>query len=282
MKIKPFRGKKLPLENNGVLTLFPVGCGSAFSKKLYQNNYLIIKGDTHLMVDCGTRAPSALAALGHPVTDISTWLITHSHADHIGGLEEVMLLGRYFARKKPKVIITEEYQKVLWEKSLSGGNEPNEIHAGTKLTFDDYWEVIRPVPVEGQPRDTRSVDLGALNIKMVRTKHFPEQSASWEDSAYSVGLIIDDRILFTGDTQFDPELLTSYDALYSFEYIFHDVQFFTGGVHPGLDQLSTLPEEIKRRIILTHYSESWTEQVKRVRNEAFIGFARQSSFYIFE
>jgi ribonuclease BN (tRNA processing enzyme) len=264
------------------LTLFPVGCGSAFAKKLFQNNYLIIKGDTHVMVDCGTRAPTALAGLGLSVTDISTWLITHSHADHIGGLEEVMLMGRYFARRKPAVIITEEYQKTLWEHSLSGGNRPNEVHDGVMLTFDDYWEPIRPVTVDGQPRDTREVNLGELNIKLVRTKHFPEQAASWQDSAYSVGLIIDDRILFTGDTKFDPELLTSYDDLYSFEYIFHDVQFFPGGVHTSLDELCTLPPELKRRIILTHYQESWRDHVKRVKSEGFVGFAQQSSFYIFE
>jgi len=282
MKLKAFRGKKLPLTNDGALELFPVGAGSAFAKTLYQNNYLIIKGDTHVMIDCGTRAPEALYRLGLSVTDISTWLITHSHADHIGGLEEVMLMNRYFVRKKPTVIITPEYQETLWNNSLRGGNEPNERHDGHGLGFEDYWNVIRPTPVPGQPRDTRSVDIGSLNIKIVRTKHFPDQSTSWEDSAYSVGLIIDDRILFSGDTRFDPELLSSYDDLYSFEAIFHDVQFFTGGVHPSLDEISTLPAEMKRRMILTHYPESWADQEKRVRKEGFIGFARQWSFHRFD
>lgn len=281
MKIKPFRGKRLPLSNDGTLELFPVGCGSAFAKTIYQNNYLVIKGDTHLMIDCGTRAPEALSKLGHPVTDISTWLITHSHADHIGGLEEVMLVNRYFARKKPDVVITEEYQDVLWNGSLRGGNEPNERHDGHGLGFRDYWNVIRPVPVPDQPRDTRSVDLGPLNVKLIRTKHFPEQSVGWEDSAYSVGLIFDDRILFTGDTRFDPELLQAYDELYGFEVIFHDVQFFTGGVHASLDEISTLPADMKRRMVLTHYPESWSEQAKRVHQEGFLGFARQWSFYRF-
>jgi ribonuclease BN (tRNA processing enzyme) len=272
----------LPLTNNGNLTLFPVGCGSAFSKRLYQNNWLVVKGDQHVMIDCGTRTPQALAELGHPVTDLSNWLITHSHADHIGGLEEVMLMGRYVARSKPTAIITEEYEKTLWNHSLSGGSEFSEIHDGKGLEFADYWEVRRPEPLDGFPRDTREITLGNLNIKLVRTRHFPEQAPSWKESTYSVALILDDRLLFTGDTQFDPDLLENYDARFGFEYIFHDVQFFTGGVHAGIDELATLPHHFKRRMILMHYGDAWRDHERRIKREGFAGFARQGTFYIFE
>jgi ribonuclease BN (tRNA processing enzyme) len=282
MRIRPNREKQLPLTNDGVLTLFPVGCGSAFSKKLFQNNYLVIKGDSHVMIDCGTRAPKALHSLGHGVGDIRTWLITHSHADHIGGLEEVMLMGRYVTRTKPSVIITEEYQETLWNQSLRGGCEFSEIHDGKGMSFEDYWTPIRPVPVAGQPRDTRSVDVGPINIKMIRTVHFPEQAQTWQESAYSAGLIIDDRILFTGDTKFDPEFLRNYDEIYRFEYIFHDVQFFTGGIHASLDEISTLEPDLKRRIILTHYADAWPDHAKRVKKEGILGFAKQWSFYRFD
>jgi glyoxylase-like metal-dependent hydrolase (beta-lactamase superfamily II) len=281
MRVKRFRKKQLPLSNKGELQLFPVGCGSAFSKRLYQNNWLVLKGDTHVMVDCGTRAPEALFELGRPVTDISTWLITHSHADHIGGLEEVMLMSRYVARKKPSVIITPEYQETLWNFSLRGGSEPNEQHDGEGLGFTDFWEVIRPAALDGYPRDTCEITLGNLNIKLVRTHHFPEQAAGWKDSAYSVGLILDDRILFTGDTQFDRELLESYDERFHFEHIFHDVQFFTGGVHAGLEELMTLPPPLRSRMYLMHYADSWREHESRVREAGFAGFVRQQHFYTF-
>jgi ribonuclease BN (tRNA processing enzyme) len=282
MKIRRPKQSKLPLTNAGQLSLFTVGCGSAFSKALYQNNVLIVKGNTHVMIDCGTRTPQALSALGRPVSDISTWLITHSHADHVGGLEEVMLMGRYVARSKPTVIITEEYEEMLWNMSLRGGGEFNEVHDGTGLGFSDFWNTIRPKPLEGYPRDTREVVMGDLNIKLVRTRHFPQQAPTWQESAYSIGVILDDRIFFTGDTQFDPELLQSYDERFHFEVIFHDVQFFTGGIHTGLDELATLPPEIKNRIILMHYGDTWKKQVKRVKQESFVGFARQGSFYTFD
>ncbi|MFW5684836.1 MAG: MBL fold metallo-hydrolase [Spirochaetota bacterium] len=282
MKIRASRANALPLTNNGSLSLFAVGTGSAFSKKLYQNNYLVVKGDDHLMIDCGTRTPEALAALGRPVTQIENWLITHSHADHIGGLEEVMLMGRYVARRKPRVIITAEYENVLWNHSLKGGSEYNESHEGAGLQFSDFWEIQRPEWLDGYPRETVHTTVGSIDVKAVRTKHFPEQARSWAESAYSVGLILDDRVFFTGDTRFDPELLESYDRLFNFEVIFHDVQFFTGGIHASLDELSMLPESMRKRMILMHYPDSFEEHRKRVKDEGFLGFVRQGAFHTFD
>lgn len=283
MKLKKLRpGRQpLPLRNKGELQIIPIGCGGAFSKVLYQNNFLIVKGDAHVMIDCGTRTPEALSTLGRSVTDIRTWLITHSHADHIGGLEEVMLMSRYVARTKPSIIITEEYEADLWGMSLRGANEFNERHDGRGLGFADYWDTIRPAPIEGFPRDTREVSLGDLNLKLVRTRHYPEQAESWKDAAYSVGLVIDDRILFSGDTQFDADLIRQYDEMLGLEYIFHDVQFFTGGVHTGIDELSTLTEALKSKMLLMHYGDNWKDQRKRVESEGFLGFTRQQWSYTF-
>lgn len=282
MKVRTTRARSLPLTNKGALSLFPVGCGSAFSKKLYQNNFLIVKGDEHLMIDCGTRTPEALSGLGRSVTDIRNWLITHSHADHVGGLEEVMLMGRYVARSKPTIAITAEYEKVLWNFTLKGGCEYNEEHDGVGLGFGDFWNVVRPQWLDGYPRETRHVRIGSIDVKTVRTRHFPEQASSWAESAYSVGLVIDDRILFTGDTRFDPELLESYDARFNFEYIFHDVQFFTGGIHASLDEISTLPASLKSRMILMHYPDGYRSHERRVKDEGFVGFVRQGAFYDFD
>ena len=42
---------------------------------------------------------------------------------------------------------------------------------------------------------------------MPRTLHFPDNATSWRECAWSCGVIIDDRIFFTSDTQFDRELV---------------------------------------------------------------------------
>jgi hypothetical protein len=63
MTKRPFKDKKLTLTNDGQLSFFFVGVGSAFSKRHYQTNLLIVKGDDHLMVDCGTKTPRPFTSL---------------------------------------------------------------------------------------------------------------------------------------------------------------------------------------------------------------------------
>ncbi len=282
MRARKNHAKQLELTTDGTLSLFFLGSGSAFAKQLNQNNVLIIKGSDHVMIDCGTKAPSALRRLGLSVADIETFLITHSHSDHIGGLEEVMLLGRYVAKRAPRIIITAEYQEILWDQSLRGGAEFNEVgDDGKGLGFEDFWEILRPQPLAEYARDTREIQVGSINLKLVRTNHFPEQSGSWEQSNYCVGVIIDDRVLFTGDTQFDPELIETYDRRFGFERIFHDAQFWTGGIHASVEEIATLPKEIKRRVLLMHYGDNWREHSDEVRRHGIKGFAKEGYFYDF-
>ena len=69
MKIEKLQDS-LELTNDGGLSFFFVGVGSAFSKKHYQNNILIVKGNDHILVDCGITCPSALYNYGSNITKI--------------------------------------------------------------------------------------------------------------------------------------------------------------------------------------------------------------------
>ena len=95
MIVKPFNSK-INLKNDGRLSLFFIGTGSAFVKNNFQNNLLIIKGDNHILVDCGTLCPFALENHYHTkITEIENVILTHPHADHIGGVEEMVLMDKY-------------------------------------------------------------------------------------------------------------------------------------------------------------------------------------------
>jgi len=107
MKISHKLDLSSALSNQGDLSLFFIGAGSAFAKTLNQNNLLVVKGDEHLLIDCGTRCSQALHNYQLPISEIRNFVITHSHADHIGGLEEVQLYGRYVGKNKPNMIINE-------------------------------------------------------------------------------------------------------------------------------------------------------------------------------
>lgn len=282
MQVRPLGESPLSLTNDGQLSIFALGCGSAFARTLGQNNFLIIKGDVHLLVDCGTKTPTRLRKLGVEVTEIRNILLTHSHADHIGGLEEVMLMGRYVAGRKPTALIEERYQRRLWNDSLKGGAASNERHDGKFLGFDDFWEIVRPTPNPSLPRDAASFSIGDLNVTIFRTNHFPEQAMNWQTAAYSVGLLLDNRVLFTGDTKFDSDLISDFDQHFPIEWIFQDAQFFTGGVHASVDELDTLPAHVKERMLLMHYADSWKDKVPDIENRGYHGFVQEYCYYDFD
>lgn len=270
------------LKNDGCLEISFIGAGSAFSKKHFQNNVLLVQGPSHVLVDCGSRAPEALALLGLSVTDITTYLITHSHADHIGGLEEVMLQSRYRAHRKSRLILTDKMRHILWGTSLRGGAAFNEVHDGEPLHFEDFFEQLTPRRHRGADRELSSIDDGPLHLELFRTKHIPDSSPTWAESFPSYGLVIDGRVLFTSDSRYDPEMLLDMEKRFKIEAIFHDCQAFKGGVHASLEELSELPPEIRAKTRLMHYGDETEKLREQAAQLGFAGLAEEWATYRFE
>ena len=276
--------KKLSLTNDGTLEAFWIGTGSAFALRHFQTNLLLIKGKTHIMVDFGSCAQLALnATAGLGILDIEVFLPTHSHADHIGGLECAMLKNRYegipfFKRPKLTAIITEQYQEILWDRSLRGGCEENERpEEGNRfLTFTDFFNVVRPVWKANTPREIHEVNFGGIHLELFRTKHIPSKANGWQQSFYSLGLFLDGRVFISMDTRFDRELIEHYEE--RSEVMFHDVQFFPDAVHAPLADLRTLPSHVKEKMHLMHYSDDWEKQDIR----GFAGWTQQGVRYVFD
>ncbi|HBD96080.1 MAG: hypothetical protein A2015_16905 [Spirochaetes bacterium GWF1_31_7] len=274
------KDKPLELTNDGKLTFFFLGIGSAFSKLHYQTNLLIIKGQDHVLIDCGTVCPTALHNYKSSIINISNFLITHSHADHIGGLEESALMGRYVTKKRPNMIITDEYKDLLWNSSLKGGLAFGEIYEGKPLEYHHFFNQIKPEMISKSPRPLYEINAGSINIKLYRTMHIPDSAKSWSDSSLSYGILVDNRVIFSSDTRFDIDLINWLLKDYpTIEHIFHDCQFFPGGVHASFQELSTLDPEIKKMINLCHYGDNYKNF--HPRDNGFAGFARQGCYYIF-
>ena len=279
-KIRELEGQKLALTNTGDLSLFFLGVGGAFSKRHYQTNLLVVKGEDHLMIDCGTKTPQAFFELGLPIAHVKNYFMTHSHADHIGGLEEVMLIARYGTNIRPHIWITESYQNLLWDLSLRGGSAFNEENNGKNLTFGDMWQVNRPSWLKDYPRETWEFNVGGINFKAFRTMHVPGSAPSWVESFWSTGLVIDNRILYSGDTKFDREMVLDFESRFPIETIYHDCQFMPpGGVHASIEELKTLPAKTKAKMILMHYGDDWEKKEALVAEYGFKGLARQWSWY---
>ena len=283
MQITSIKNETLSLQNDGQLAIFFLGTGSAFSKRFSQTNFLVIKGETHLLVDCGSTASWKLHYFNKSLLDIKNYHITHSHADHIGGLEEAMLSHRYLSSngEKPKIIITPEYANFLWEYSLRGGNAYSEIHQGKPLRFEDFWELLYMEKLPGTGRELWEYQLENLNLKMPRTCHFPSNVETWKDSTWSTGLILDESVFLTSDTKYDPELLSEYDEKFDIKMIFHDCQLFTGGIHASLEELKQLPENLKKKTILMHYGDDIERYIDTIRDYSFHSAAISDVYYNF-
>ena len=132
------------------------------------------------------------------------------------------------------------------------------------------------------PRETFNVDVGGINIKMMRTKHIPDSSSDWQSSFWSCGVIIDNKIMFTSDTRFDYDLIDYYERKFDFEAIFHDCQFFTGGVHASIEELKQFPPDIKKKIFLTHYGDNWEDFEEKIVEFGFAGLGQEHVYYSFD
>ena len=187
---------------SGLALCFP-GVGSAFSRKHDPTSLVIAKNGVTLLVDVGTNIPRVLSSRGIHVCDFDYYHITHSHADHIGGLEELLLFSHYVLNKTPRLILGEPYKDILWERTLRGGCEHREN--GT-FQFEDLADFIFPSQIAKSPREIYEVEIEGIGLTIFRTVHIPTEGDNSGSKFWSTGLLIDGRVLFTADTRFDPLL----------------------------------------------------------------------------
>lgn len=284
----PTQDGKIRLTSDpGRLEITFLGVGAAFANTLFQSNIFAVKGRTHVLVDLGSKASVALHDAGLSVIDVENLVATHSHADHVGGIEEWCLKARYaapFVKKckrgeyKPNLLTTEDYANVLWDATLRGGlQHSEETRPGERMQLSDYVNLVYARPLDGYGRPVFGIRVGegadAIDLKLMRTNHVPDNSAGWRTAFYSVGVLVDDRVFISGDTMFDFDLVKTFGE--NAEVIFHDCQDFKGGVHASYEELRALPPELREKTILYHL----TDGIRGKFDPGKDGFAGWASCY---
>jgi ribonuclease BN (tRNA processing enzyme) len=143
----------------------------------FNQSFLLEENGKKLLIDCGSRVPMALVAnSGHKLSELDAIYISHAHADHVGGLEEVAFTRYDWMRKPrawddykfgkggeyinsnmdrdyldsnveykpyaPKIIANEKLLDEIWNFSLRGGLDSMEGFDSNLSTF------FEPVPVK--------------------------------------------------------------------------------------------------------------------------------------
>ena len=285
-----------------------LGVGSAFAKRNFQSNVLVevwrtgpeyqSEPDDTLMIDFGTTGPLALWHLGavpgfEYLRDgnrvnfpaIHRVFITHQHADHIGGLEEMGMTNFYCFRTttgkpfKPQIISSPSILMNLWDSSLKGGMS---AMAGRYALLQDYFFILAIKPGDGEAGKDGFTLMKRYQCCPFVTDHIQiERNFDWP----SYGLrIVDNQssesVFFSGDTRFDyPAYAPMLEAA---RCIFHEVQLtdVANPVHALLSQLKTMPESIRRKCHLYHFEDSYdTGPYAEVATE-FAGFAQPQKRYV--
>jgi ribonuclease BN (tRNA processing enzyme) len=248
-----------------------LGVGSAFSRRNAKSNLLIECGDVNVLIDCGCSGPPALQKCGLSLQDVTHILITHLHADHIGGLEEVAFMTRLVHQRKVTLLSTTSLLERLWQCSLRGGLEFIELMPSneTPQTLGDFF-TFTPICAQEWVR------IGAnpgLRLYLHPTDHVKGME--------SYGLEVEEvpggqakRFFFSGDTKFDPTFIQS--GVRTCGLVFHDCQLVDSGannefsVHASYQQLCQLPPEVRRHLWLYHYGD--TRPLPDAKHDGFAGF----------
>lgn len=223
-----------------------LGTGGAFTRQYYQTNLLVKWKRTNLLIDCGATCAMSLHQCGISLGQIENVFISHTHADHIGGLEELALRNRYQFQRKINLYLPQPLVAPLWNQSLRGGLQHSEEG---KLELADYFNVHSVVT---------NFTIADIRFELVPTKHVKGMK--------SFGLCFN-RVFYSNDTQYDDKLLLAMAA--RCDLLIHDCSFAPNPVHTNYMSLLSLPPEIRKRVYLIHYDDNSEPRRQYMRDQGF-------------
>ena len=240
-------------------TLQFLGTGNAWSKPpINYNTNAIVRANGHAwLLDCGLLCPLALHAQNIPVQEIDGAFITHLHGDHALGLEEIFFRSFFTCHRKTSLWLpyafSQKHSQIegsdLWENCLRASMETL-IHQDGKpkiTTLEDYADIhiVRPE----QPFDIFGLECGIFPV--VHTAQKP-----------AFGITLQNTVAFTSDCTFSAKLIETL-LEQNITTIFHEVYFsapYPHAVHTSIDELATLPPDVRKMIILMHYADDTSRE----------------------
>lgn len=162
-----------------------IGTSDAFGAGGRRQTAILARGPNGTaLLDCGATTGTGLAALGIAREEIDLVLISHFHADHFGGLPQLLLAACYEdARRRPLCI------------AGPAGVEAR-VHAAAQALGHPLAGRALPFPLQFvEVQAGAKSELGPVAVTPFRTHHSPEV----EPHGFALALG-DRRVVFSGDT----------------------------------------------------------------------------------
>jgi ribonuclease BN (tRNA processing enzyme) len=232
--------------------LIPLGVGEAFTARYYTSCLALGVGDDWLLLDCPhparkmLREASTIADLPKPLDldQIYAVAVSHLHADHCCGLEDVGYYSYFALGRRAKLLMHPDASARLWNGLLAAGMELVQAEPNAPVlrnTLGDYFELIDLD--QAQP-----VKCGPFSVECRRTIH--------SVPTYAFRITVGGRVLgYSADTAYDPSLL---EWLTAAHLIVHEATTtIHTGVHTPYERLAALPESLLTKMRLTHYPDDF-------------------------
>ena len=229
--------------------LIPLGVGGAFTARYYTTCMALGLDDDWLLIECPhpirklLREGSLASGVKLDLERIRGVVLSHLHADHSSGLEDYGFFSYYALGRRAVLAVYPEVSARLWDGLLAGGmgeSRPSgATHRRSRKKLDEYFDLI-PLKTDGP------VMLGPFAIECRPTIHAVPTTA--------FRITVGGRTLaFSADTAFDPTLI---DWLADADLIVHEASDDDEStVHTPYTQLAQLPESLRQRMRLIHYSD---------------------------
>ncbi len=248
-----------------------LGSGSAFTvgaDNFHSNILLVSDRDTKFLIDCGSDIRFSLYVAGYSYADITDIYISHSHADHAGGLEYMGLNTKFDPRcDRPNLYLSKDLASEIWDRTLSGGMRSV---SGEILSLESFFNV-HPINLHGH------FEWEGIRFTLVKVVHV--DNGFFVIPSYGLFFEVDGvKVFVTTDAKlFKDDNLKLYDQA---DIIFQDCETtpFPSTVHAHYNELLGLPLEIRRKMWLYHYQPG---PLPDAEHDGFQGFVKRGQIFDF-